>query len=369
VSTPLTLLTLNRTLLERQLLLRRHRIGIPEAMEHLVGLQAQAPLAPYVGLWDRVAGFNAEDLSDLLTSRQAVRSHLMRVTIHLVTAPDCRVLRPLMQSMIARSLEATDFARDLVGVDRDALAAAAHGFMAERALTRPELGRLLAATWPDRDPGSLATAATYLVPAVQVPPRGLWKSTGPVAWATVDSWLDREGDVSPVTPEELMLRYLAAYGPASVADMRTWSRLPGLAEVVDRIRPRLRRYRDPRGRELLDGPEGTICDPDTSAPPRFLPEYDNVLLSHADRSRINRDGHHLVWPAGNGASMGNLLVDGFFRGTWRIDTPGDAATLNITVFDRLPKRSADQVVAEGHRLLAFAAAERSDRDVRIAVPQ
>ena len=218
---------LNRTLLERQLLLRRHPIGIGEALEHLVGMQAQAPLAPYVGLWDRVAGFNAGDLSGLLANRRIVRTHVMRVTIHLVTAQDCRMLRTVLQPMIARSLGATDFARNLVGVDMEALVAAARSLMAEQALTRPELGRALSERWPDRDPGSLATAATYLVPAVQVPPRGLWKTTGPVAWSTIDSWLGAEPDLPTVTPEDLVLRYLGGYGPASLADMRTWSRTGG----------------------------------------------------------------------------------------------------------------------------------------------
>ena len=249
------------------MLLRRHRVAIGEAIEHLVGMQAQAPLAPYVGLWDRVDDFNAGDLSELLASRRAVRTHVMRVTIHLVTARDCRLLRPLMQPMIVRSLAATDFARDLVGVDMEALAVAAHDLMAEQALTRRELGRLLAERWPDRDPGSLATAATYLVPAVQVPPRGLWKTNGPVAWSTIDSWIGAAPDIPAATPEDVVLRYLGGYGPASLADMRTWSRLPGLAEVVDRIRPRLRAYRNDQGQELLDGPEGTICDADTPAPP------------------------------------------------------------------------------------------------------
>jgi hypothetical protein len=207
------------------------------------------------------------------------------------------------------------------------------------------------------------------VPAVQTPPRGLWKTTGPVAWIAIDSWLGAEPDLPTVTPEDLVLRYLGGYGPASLADMRTWSRMAGLAEVVDRIRPRLQSYRDEHGRELLDVSEGTICDADTPAPPRFLPEYDNVLLSHADRSRINPDGHHLIWPAGNGAAMGNLLVDGFFRGTWRIEGKQDAATLNVTPFDRLAKRAADEVVAEGHKLLVFAASERSEHQVRLATPQ
>jgi Winged helix DNA-binding domain len=308
---------LNRALLARQLLLRRSSMAPEEAMEHLVGLQAQAPLAPYVGLWSRLDGFEPAALSALLDERRAVRTHAMRATIHLLTARDALRLRPLTQAVLTRAFGGTPFARGLRGLDLGAVAAAGRTLLDEAPRTRPELGRALAMRWPDRDPGDLSTAVTYLVPAVQVPPRGLWGRTGAPRWAAIEAWLGEPLPAAP-PPDEAVLRYLAAFGPAAPADVRTWSGLTGLAQVMERLRPRLRRFRDEHGRELLDLPDAPRPDPDTPAPARLLPEFDNVLLSHAERSRINDLGHPIPPAPGNGAQMGTFLDDGFLRGTWRI---------------------------------------------------
>jgi hypothetical protein len=308
---------LNRALLERQLLLRRAVMAPAEAIEHLVGLQAQAPLAPYVALWSRLEGFDPATLSDMVRERRAVRTHAMRSTIHLFTARDALALRALTQPVMARAFAGSPFAKGLSGVDLAAVAAAGRALLEEAPRTRPELGRALAERWPDRDPGDLSAAVPYLVPGVQVPPRGLWGQTGGPRWATIEAWL---GEPLPEPPpaDAVVLRYLAAFGPAGTADVRTWSGLTGLAATIDRLRPRLRRFRDEHGRELLDLPDAPLPDPDTPAPPRLLPEYDNVLLSHAERSRINDLGGQIPLAPGNGARMGTFLVDGFLRGTWRL---------------------------------------------------
>ena len=188
--------TLNRATLERQMLLRRHQRSAAEVIEHLVGMQAQAPLAPYIGLWTRLDDFHPEDLARLLSQRLAVRASLMRATIHLVTARDCLALRPVMRPMLERAFNASPFAKNLTGVDRPELLAHTTKLLAERPLTRAELGPLLGQRWPETDATSLAYAATYLMPMVQVPPRGVWGETAAATWTTVETWLD-ERHVSP----------------------------------------------------------------------------------------------------------------------------------------------------------------------------
>jgi DNA glycosylase AlkZ-like len=164
---------LNRAALHRQLLLDRSPMTALAAIGHLGGLQAQAPLAPYVGLWTRLAGFRPEQLKDLVTERAVLRAHLMRNTVHLVDAADYLRFRPLYQPLLDRHL-AGNFGKNLIGVDLAELAAAAADLLAETALTRVELAARLAPRWPDHAPASLAYAASHLLPLVQVPPRGLW---------------------------------------------------------------------------------------------------------------------------------------------------------------------------------------------------
>jgi hypothetical protein len=355
---------LNRALLERQLLLRRHALGPLEAIDHLVGVQAQAPLAPYVALWSRLEGFSVEDLARPMQERRAVRTHVMRATIHLVSAGDCPPLRALMQSVLVRRFGSTPFARNLAGVDLAPLLDAGRAMLDERPHSRAELGRRLAERWPGWDAESLSAAICYLVPAVQVTPRGVWGASGAIAWTTIESWLGQQ--LPPAPPaDEAVLRYLGAFGPATVADVRAWSGLAELAAVTDRLRPRLRSFRDEAGRELFDLPDAPRPDPETPAPPRFLPEYDNVLLSHHDRSRINDGAHAIPLYPGNGGVAGHLLVDGFYRGLWRIVRQDARACLRITWFDAAPDELGD-VVSEGRRLLAFAAADAAEHEVDAA---
>jgi len=355
----------NRATLDRQLLLRRADLTAIDAIEHLVGMQAQAPRAPFVGLWCRLAGFRHEELSELVTSRGAVRAALMRATIHLVSARDCLLLRPLVQSVLTSGFWASPFARNVNGIDLDPLLAAGRSLLEERPRTRSELARELTGRWPDRDAESLAYTVSYLLPLVQVPPRGTWAGAGQATWTTVETWLGR--DASPdLSVDGLMLRYLAAFGPASVMDVQTWCGLTRLGEIAERLGARLRRFRDENGRELLDLPDAPRPDPDTPAPPRFLPEYDNLLLSHADRSRVIVDGRTVPLYPGNGGVRGELLVGGFWRANWAISRRDGVATLTVEPFGRLSTRDSTAVTREGLRLLAFAAAGAGSHDVRIA---
>jgi hypothetical protein len=302
---------LNRALLERQMLLRRVDRLVPETIETLVGMQAQVPGAPYVGLWSRIQGFRPQQLSRLIRDREAVRGTMMRSTLHLFTARDYLLVRPLLQPVVQRGFLSSPFARQLSGIDIAAVRVAGRALLDQRPRPGAELARLLGERWPGADADSLRFAVTYLEPLVQIPPRGLWGSTGRPVLATAESWLGRPLATEP-SLESLVIRYLAAFGPATVGDVQAWSGLTGLRELVERMRPQLRIFRDERGRELFDVPDGPLPDPETPSPPRFLPEFDNSLLAHADRSRIVADEYRVA------SLSGAVLIDGFVQATWKI---------------------------------------------------
>ena len=338
---------LNRALLARQLLLERSSIGSVEAVRHLVGLQAQAPNAPYVALWSRLGSFGPGEVGAAIEARALVRAPLWRGTIHLVDARDFLAARGLLQPLYERTFS-TNFARNVQGIAPADVVAAGKAALDERPRTRAELARLLAERWPDGEPMSLAYAITHLLPVVQVPPRGIWGASGQATWAAAETWLRAPLEAAP-TPGEHVLRYLAAFGPATVADVRAWSGLAGVAEVMERLRPRLRTVLDERGRELFDVPDAPLPDPETPAPPRFLPEYDNALLSHADRTRIIADGGKPPLPPGGGGARGTFLVDGFLRGTWRLAE----GAVRIEPFSPLSRHESQDLDGEAEALLAF----------------
>jgi hypothetical protein len=355
---------LNRALLARQFLLCRGSLSVLEAIEHLVGMQAQAPSPPYVGLWTRIEGFRHEDLSRLIADRRAVRIALMRGTIHLVTARDCLALRPVVQPVFDRALSTNVAHRpDMKGLDLDAVEAAARPLLAAAPRTTKEIGALLQQWWPDRSPDTLAFAVRGRLPLVHVPPRGLWGAVGPIACTTADVWLGRPLQTDSA-PDEMVLRYLAAFGPASVNDVQTWSGLTRLREVVERSRPGLVTFRDERGVELFDLPDAPRPDPETPAPPRFLPEFDNLTLSHAGRTRVIADAHRKRIAARNGMVPGMVLVDGFVGGTWKILQQRSIATLLIEPFEPLSDQDRAALAEEGVRLLAFATPEAASHEVR-----
>ena len=317
-----------------------------EVVERLVGMQAQVPANPYVGLWSRIDGFRADELSEAIASRTAVRAQLMRSTIHLVSARDCLALQPITAPVLARTFK-SPFAARMGSATLDEVVAAGQDLLAERPRTRAELAELLGPRWPDADPSALAHAVTFNLQLVQTPPRGLWGESGQATWALTEDWLGARPD-RDARVDELLLRYVAAFGPATPADFRTWSGLTGLGEAINALRPRLRTFRDEHGRELLDVEDGLLPDPETPAPPRFLPEFDNALLSHADRSRVFRDSGP-TYP--RGSTIGSLLFDGFVHADWKLTR----STLTIDGFE--PKRGRDEIENEGLRLLDLLAPE------------
>lgn len=351
---------LNRALLARQHLLRRRQASAAAEIEHLIGMQAQVPNSPYVGLWTRLEGFRQSELADLITKRRAVRLGIMRNTLHLVTARDCLTLRPLFQPLHGRRLEASPFGRQLAGIEMTELIAEAARLMKARPRTLADLGALLRQRWPRRDGPSLAYAIRHLVPLVQVPPRGVWGKSGHATWTTVELWLGRPLDGQP-SLERLIVRYLATFGPATVADISAWSGLPSLRNTVERLRPRLRTFQDERGRELFDVADGPLPDPGTPAPPRFLPEYDNLVLGHEDRTRVIAFENRYV------VSSPTFLVDGFVAGIWTIKRERDASRLVLSSFKPLARADRVGLEDEGGRLLRFAAPLASRRDVQFQV--
>jgi hypothetical protein len=360
---------LNRALLARQLLLARSRASTVEAIEHLVGLQAQIPNSPYLGLWTRVEGFRPQELVELITERRALRAVVMRGTLHLVTARDYLALRPLLQPLLERVLRG-GFGRPLAGTSPSRIAAAGASLLREQPRTGAEVAALLKKRWPDRDARALGYAVQYLVPLVQVPPRGIWGTTARPAWLTAEAWLGRSLR-RPMRPERLVERYLDAFGPASVADVRAWSGVAGLREAVERLGKRLRVLRSEDGQELFDRPGAPLPDPDFPAAPRFLPLYDNALLSHADRSRILPEGRGRGVPGfeTEGLLVGTVLLDGFVGARWRIELASARAVLSVAPYARLSARDRHAVTEEGARLLAFAAPDASTRDVRVLAPR
>ena len=359
---------LNRALLERQLLVARSTMGVDDTLEHLVGMQAQAPLAPYVGLWSRLEGFQPAALAERIEGRGAVRAMAMlRGTIHLLTARDSLGMRPVLQPVLERTFRASPFGRNVTGMDMDALLALGRELLDTQPRTLSELARALGEQWPDRDAVSLSYAIRHLVPLVQIPPRGLWGSTGSARLAVTETWLDRPLD-STVTADSLVIRYLTAYGPATISDVGTWSWLTGVRKIVERLRPRLRTFEDESGRELFDIADGPLPDPDTTVPVRFLPEYDNVLLSHSDRTRIVPRGRTVPLPPGNGAVIGTFLVDGMMRGTWRITREITGAVLTVEPDEKLANSDRVALEAEGHELVRFSAADASSHEVAFASP-
>jgi hypothetical protein len=355
---------LNRALLARQLLLRRTQSSALTVIEHLVGLQAQSPDPPYFGLWSRMKGFRQDELADLLTNKRVVRIAVLRGTVHLVSARDCAALRPWVQPSMDRALR-TAWGKELGGLDLDALAAAGRELLDERPWPVGDLGQKLSERWPQHGPSVLVNALRALLPLVQVPPRGIWGASAQPTYATAQSWLGCDLDPAP-SAAAIVLRYLAAFGPATVKDIQAWSGQTRLRQVAEELKPQLLTFRDSNGNELLDVPEAPRPGPRTSAPVRFLAPYDNLLLGHADRTRVISDEHRQAIATKNAVMPGTILVDGFMRGTWKLDTERSTATLLIRALAPLTQRHRAALEAEGSRLLAFAADPDLAHNVRFA---
>ncbi|KDN20200.1 winged helix DNA-binding domain-containing protein [Amycolatopsis rifamycinica] len=355
---------LNRATLERQLLLRRAEMSAYDAVEHLAGLQAQAPFPPYFGLWSRLEGFQPAELVELLESRRVVRIALMRGTVHLVTAADALAWRPVVQVIYDRDLKQNALhARELTGLDHDEVAEAARKLLLRGPMPGAALGAELARSW-DAPAASLTHLARGRLPLVQTPPRAIWGKAGQTTYACLDEWVG--APLPPPAPAELIARYLRAFGPATVADVQTWAGITRLGEVAASMD--LRRYRDPDGRELLDLPELTVPDEDVPAPPRLLGPFDQMILSYADRTRIISDAYRKRVISHNGLVKGTLLVDGQVCGFWEIKAARKAAVIELSPFEKPAKRDLAALEKSAGELVRWAEAAAETHEVRVHPP-
>jgi hypothetical protein len=360
----LTLQELNRATLARQMLLDRKALPALDAVERLAGLQAQVVSPPYVGLWTRLQDFRRDELTRLMLERRVVRATLMRATLHLMTAEDYLLLRPALQPALTRSMKTTTGKR-VEGLDVDRLVGAARAYFEEEPRTFADLRPLLSQIEPDRDTSALAYAVRTHLPLVQVPSGGVWGYSGKAPFTTAGQWLGRPFSGSE-DPRELVVRYLAAFGPATVRDVQTWSGRMQLKQSIEEIKAELRVFRDENGNELLDLPDAPLPPGDTPAPPRFVPDYDNLVLSHADRRRVISEEHRKKVFLSAARVRATFLIDGFVGGTWRIEKTRRSATLEIEPFETLSREDRDALQEEGERLVRFVGEGAKVFEVRFA---
>ncbi len=335
----LTQRQLNRALLARQLLLARSPLSPLDAIEHLAGLQAQVPRPPYIGLYTRLAAFTRDDLHALITSKHAVRATMMRATIHLVSARDFLALRPALSPYLSSGLRRIKRI-DLAKLDAFALELSPSPIAA----LKKSLGTKFrtAEAW----------ALRCHLPLVRVPAETRWSFTGNAHFVHAGAYL-----ATPIAataePDALIVRYLRAFGPASIKDARAWSGLRNLAPAFERLRPQLVTFRDDKNRELFDLPDAPRPDADTLAPVRFLPDYDNAMLGHDDRSRIIDDAHRPSQTSANGIVHATYLVDGRIAGKWTIARTKQRAVITLAPYTKLTKLQRADVDAEADRIARF----------------
>jgi hypothetical protein len=350
----LTPTELNRALLARQLLLRRERLPVARAVERIGALQAQWPPSPFVALWSRLDGFARERLTRAIERRQVVKATLMRATLHQVSARDylgyAGLLRAVRAGEVGRRLQRFDVSWDIdVFVERVAEHTAAEP------RSRPELIELLdlpRARPEDARPWILWHLLVARVGLVHSPEASVWRgNTAGSRFVPDRVWLGADAAAGEEAAEHLVRRYLAAFGPATRADVARWTGLslaplePGFARL------RVRRLRDADGRRLLDLPRAPIPAADVEAPVRFLPMWDSVLLAHDDRSRILPPEHRRTVIRRNGDVRPTFLVDGLVAGTWRLDD----GRVRLEPFSPLPLGARRELEREAESLAAFHA--------------
>ncbi len=353
---------LNRATLARQMLLERQAVPVPEAVERLAGMQAQEPRPPFVGLWSRLQGFRREDLVEALRGYEVVRGPLMRSTLHLLSAADFAAFRPALAPALNAAVRV--MGPSAKALDSIEFLPAAVEFLEEEPRAYNDLRLLLAERFPDVNHRALGYAVRTQLPLVMVPTEDPWAFPRVAKFALAEGSLGRP--IAADGPPEAMIRgYLAAFGPASVADFVEWSGLKRMKPAFEELRPTLEVFADENGRELFDLPGAPRPDPDTPAPARFLPEFDNLVLAHADRSRLLADEHRPGLVTKNLRVKATFLQDGSVAGTWTVERKRGKATLRIAPFEPLSRKAAAELAAEGERLLRFSEGEDSALDLKI----
>jgi winged helix DNA-binding protein len=353
------------------MLLERERTNVVRAVEKLCGLQAQLARPPHVGLFSRVAGYRREVFNRALHERKLVRATSMRATLHVLSARDFAdhriTLQPMLSAAVGQVLRGWNRGRSAPSKhpDLESVVATARAFFARRPATFDDLRQELAKRHPRAEPRVLAYAVRMHLPLVQVPTDAPWGFPAAADFTLAESWLD--GPLAEIADlPAFVMRYLAAFGPASVADMQNWSGLRRLDDAFAAARPKLVSFRDEKGRELFDLPRAPRPDPETPAPVRFLPEYDSLVLGHADRTRVISDEFRRVIFTKNLQILPTFLVDGRAAGSWKIERKKTSATLVATTFSRLSRRAREDLANEATELLAFAEPDATTRNVRFA---
>jgi hypothetical protein len=354
---------LNRALLARQMLLRRQRVPPLAAIERLVGMQAQEARPPFVGLWARVVGFKREQLHRLFHNRSVVRATAMRCTIHLLSTRDYLRFRAALQPALTAALRS--LGERTVRIDIDRLVKIAREHLDASPCTFEAIRTKLESLGDVADVRAAAYAIRTHLPLVQVPSDATWGYDAAADFALAERWLSAPLHADG-SPDELILRYLAAFGPATPSDAQTWSGLRAIAPVFERLRRKLRVFQDPRGRELFDLPRAPRPPENVDAPVRLLPEFDNHVLSHTDRSRVIRDEHRKFLSTMNGRVPAVFLIDGMAEGSWSIERSKHRVVLRIEPFESMPKRGREELNAEAEALLAFLHPETQAREIAIA---
>jgi hypothetical protein len=356
---------LNRALLARQMLLAREKTTVLKAIERLVALQAQVPKPPFVGLWTRVEGFERNDLLSALSKRKVIRATAMRATIHVMTAADFIALRGALQPGLDKGLQT--FLRDRAkAADLEALVADGREYFRKEPRTFDAFRDYLTEKYPQTDVRAMAYTVRLRVPLVQVPTDTTWGFPASADFALADEWLGKSVPTTSSSAELLVKRYLAAFGPATPADAQCWSGLGGLREVFESLRPSLVTFRDERKRELFDLPDAPRPDADEVVPVRFLPDFDNLVLSHDDRTRIMADAYRPLVTTKNLQVRATFLIDGFVAGAWKTERKKKTATLVLEPFGKITKPVIAALEREGDALLRFVEEDAEVREVRVA---
>jgi hypothetical protein len=364
----LTKRQLNRALLARQMLLMREKTSAFAAIERLAGMQAQVPRPPFVGLWTRLAKFERQDLMKLVRDRKVVRATFLRGTIHLLATKDFVDFRPLLAPMLEKGADGI-VGKQMASVDLERLHALGREFFGKTPAPFDAFRDAVCAAYPHWDVRACAYTVRMGIPLVMVPGDAAWGWPASAGFTLADTWLGAKAPRPQPSIERMVRRYLAAYGPATPADFQTWSYIRGQKDAFEELRPKLVTFLDEKKRELFDLPDAPRPAEDTPAPVRFLPEYDNILLSHADRARILDEAHRPRVFLKNLMVLGTFLVDGFVAGTWKVERKKTEATLQLTPFGKLTKAVTSELEAEGTRLLGFIEPDAAKAVVRtLATP-
>lgn len=344
---------LNRTTLERQLLLSRERIDVVDAVARVVALQAQAPASPYLALWARVHRFDPTDLDAAFATGAVVKASLMRITLHAVAAPDYSSFHEAMQATL-RAARLVDPCRISVGCSSmhpDELVTAVVRFAAEPR-TDVQLQDWLEQVTGVRD-RRLWRAVRTFAPLHHVPDGGPWSFAGSSSFVAAPASSAAPQSTPRPATSRLLLRYLQGFGPASVRDcvQFTMLRQPAVRAALADLGELVVEHAGPEGEQLFDVADGRITAADTDAPPRLLGMWDSTLLAYADRARVLSADHRPWVIRRNGDVLPTLLIDGQVAGVWRA-VPGG---IEVTAFHRLDRTSWDGIAEEAAGLRALLA--------------